>query len=193
MIPDFDGGNTTGKRRVNWAIYAACPKEQPLNGVESVAPGSVTGAAYQEFQQLLAEHFPPSARALFAHSRREDISIQPIYDGFVDSYVGQRTLLIGDAGTITRPHTASGATKALEDALALEALANNATDLSDLLARYDAERCGQARRVGEIGKRIGKAQVTDTPDWAAMTPASFTAWTAATLAGDDLYLYGETT
>ena len=191
MIPDFDGSNSPGKRRVNWAVYAPCPQNQSLDGVESVPPGAVTEAAYAEFQHLLATHFPPAIAALIGHSPREDISIQPIYDSVVDSYVSQRTLLIGDAGTMSRPHTASGATKALQDALALEKLANSANDLESLLTRYDEERCGEAKRVAEIGRRIGQAQVIDTPDWGRMTPADFDRWTKAMLAGQKLYLYGE--
>lgn len=191
MIPDFDGNNTAGHRRVNWAIYADSPKSQNLDGMVSVPPGQVSHAAYGELQDLITEHFPPSIRSFVAHSRCEDVSIQPIYDSIVNTYVGKRTLLIGDAGTITRPHTASGATKALEDALALETLAKDTTDISELLSRYDAERCVQAKTVGEIGKRIGQAQVIDTPDWGSMTTANFEDWTKAILAGDKLYLYGE--
>lgn len=191
MIPDFDGSNAAGRRRVNWAIYATSPDSQTINGIESVPPGDVPPAAYGELQKLLSDHFPPAIRDMIAHSPREDVSIQPIYDSIVDTYVGKRTLLIGDAGTMTRPHTASGATKALEDALALETLAKNSADLPDLLSRYDAERCVQAKTVSEIGRRIGRAQVTYTPDWGNMDAAAFEAWTKAILAGDKLYLYGE--
>ena len=191
MIPDFDGSNTPGKRRVNWAIYSACPKSQTLNGVESVPPGGVSKDAYAELQKLLSDRFPPVIKTLFAHSQRADVSIQPIYDSIVETYVGKRSLLIGDAGTMTRPHTASGATKALEDALALEKIATDATGLQDLLQRYDLERCGQAKTVSEIGRRIGQAQVSQTPDWGNMTPSDFENWTKAILAGEKLYLYGE--
>lgn len=191
MIPDFGGSTTRGNRRVNWAVYAPCPKAQPIEGIESVPPGAVTEAAFAEFQTLLTNYFPSAIRDLIAHSRREDVSIQPIYDSVVDTYVGSRTLLIGDAGTMTRPHTASGATKALEDALALESLAGTVQDLSDLLKKYDALRCGQGKTLSQIGRRIGQAQVVETPNWGAMSPEDFEAWHNAILAGDELYLYKE--
>ena len=35
----------------------------------------------------------------------------------VDAYVKDRVLVVGDAGAVSRPHTGSGATKALQDAL----------------------------------------------------------------------------
>ena len=191
MIPEFEGNNTPGNRRVNWAIYAPKPKKLVLRGVESEPPGSITPEVFAELQSLLATRFPPAIADLVAHSKREDVSIQPIYDSIVNTYISRRILLIGDAGTMTRPHTASGATKALEDALALETLAQEVSDLPEMLARYDAERCGHARTISGIGRRIGQAQVVDTPDWGNMTPADFEEWTKAILSGEKLYLYGE--
>lgn len=190
LIPDFDGSNTPGLRRVNWAVYAPCPQAQPLDGVESVPPGAVAKAAFAEFHALLDEKFPSAIRDLIAHSQHKDVSIQPIYDSIVDTYVSNRTLLIGDAGTMTRPHTATGATKALEDALALEDLAGQVGQLSELLSRYDAQRCGQAKTLSQIGRRIGNAQVVETPNWGAMSTGDFEDWHKAILSGDTLYLYG---
>ena len=191
MIPNFDGSTKPGQRRVNWAVYAPRPAAQPLNGVESIPPGGVTEAAFAEFQKLLNDHFPPAIRDLLAHTRHEDVSIQPIYDSIVETYVSDRTLLIGDAGTMTRPHTASGATKALEDALALETLAATAADLPDLLKSYDAQRCGQAKTLSQIGRRIGQMQVVETPNWGHMSPKDFENLHSVILSGDKLYLYGE--
>eukprot|EP00039_Didymoeca_costata_P029956 m.27211 g.27211 ORF g.27211 m.27211 type:complete len:408 (+) comp7876_c0_seq1:288-1511(+) len=191
MIPDFDGGNTPGRRRVNWGVYGPTPQGQPLDGIESIPPGKVTDATYGELQNMLQDHFPPAVRDLIAHSPQEEVSIQPIYDSVVDSFVGERTLLIGDAATMTRPHTASGATKALEDALALESLAMSCASLPDLLREYDELRCEGAKVLAEIGRRIGKAQVINTPNWGAMGPTDFATWTKAILAGDKLYIYGE--
>ena len=191
LIPNFDGSNSRRRRRINWAVYAPCPQAQQIRGVESVPPGAVTQAAFAEFQTLLTNNFPKAIGDLIAHSPREDVSIQPIYDSVVDTYVGIRTLLIGDAGTMTRPHTASGATKALEDALALESLAGNVGDLAELLKRYDALRCGQAKKLSRIGRRIGQAQVVETPNWGGMSSEDFEEWHKAMLSGDTLYLYGE--
>ena len=92
---------------------------------------------------------------------------------------------------MTRPHTASGATKALEDALALEKIAGTAESLSDLLESYDEQRCGQAKTLGQIGRRIGQMQVVETPNWGAMSSKDFEDLHKAILSGDKLYLYGE--
>ena len=90
-----------------------------IDGPSSVPPGSVAPALYRQFRQLVDETIPPSIRPL-VDSPREEISIQPVYDESVERYVSGRTALIGDAGTLSRPHTGSGATKAMQDARCIE-------------------------------------------------------------------------
>lgn len=191
LIPDFGGASTPGNRRVTWGVYAPCPRALKLKGIESEPPGSITPEVFSDLQSLLAAHFPPAVADLIAHTQREEVSIQPIYDSVVDTYISKRILLIGDAGTLTRPHTASGATKALEDALAIETLGKEAGDLSELLSRYNAQRCQRARIISEISRRIGQVQVVDTPNWADMTPADFEEMIQSILRGEELYLYDE--
>lgn len=191
MIPDFQGAAPAGARRVNWGVYTSCPPSLRLNGVESLPPGSVDPVSYASLLAVLDDHFPPAAAALVKHSPREHIAVQPIYDSVVDTYVSDRVLLLGDAGSTTRPHTASGATKALEDALAIDAIAQNAADLPDLLSRYDAVRCSEAKRISRLSRRIGQAQVVDTPEWSRMTPQDFEAWIKDTLSGEQLFIFGE--
>jgi len=185
-IPDSGGG-----RRINWAIYAPTPPNLSIVGTSSIPPGSVTPEVYAHLQRLVAENFPPDQRALVELSPRDEVSIQPIYDEQVDNYVYGRIALIGDAGSVSRPHTGSGATKAIEDALCLERLSAKHDDWDALLAAYGEERVARGRTLAEVGARIGKAQVKRTPEWGAMGPSEFEAWTQAILAGDSLYLYGD--
>ena len=63
-------------------------------------------------------------------------------------------------------------------------------DWSGLLAVYDEERTATGRSLVDLGRRIGRDQVEQTPRWAEMAPADFEAWTAATLSGEQLYFYG---
>ena len=185
-IPDVDGG-----RRVNWAIYAPKPPELVLDGPASVPPGAVDGALYAHLDALLTAYFPPDHAALVRQSPPAEVSIQPIYDEEVDHYVHGRVALIGDAGTVTRPHTGSGATKALRDARCLELLGQAHDDLDDLLAAYGQARSEAGRTLVRVGKNIGRGQVEDTPPWDRMTPADFERWTAGMLAGDSLYLFDD--
>jgi 2-polyprenyl-6-methoxyphenol hydroxylase-like FAD-dependent oxidoreductase len=116
--------------------------------------------------------------------------VQPIYDHAIPTYVAGRALLIGDAATITRPHTASGATKALPDALALEGACQEHESLDEALTAYNHERSVAGNELVELGRRLGRAQVEKTPDWASMTTDDFEAWTRAILAGQRLYHSG---
>src|SRR5262249_41182482 len=94
-----------GHRRVNWGIYAPQPPGLDFAEPTSIPPGEVTREYYTHLDRLLASAFPPDYEAVIRESPREEVSIQPIYDDLVDSYVHGRVLLIGDAGTVTRPHT----------------------------------------------------------------------------------------
>ena len=100
--------------------------------------------------------------------------------------------MVGDAGTVSRPHTGSGATKALQDALCLERLGREHDTWADLLAAYDAERTAAGVALVELGRRIGRDQIERTPPWATMSADDVAAWIKATLAGQRLYFYGDT-
>jgi 2-polyprenyl-6-methoxyphenol hydroxylase-like FAD-dependent oxidoreductase len=111
----------------------------------------------------------------------------------VDSYVHGRVMLISDAGTVTRPHTGSGATKALQDALCLARLGQEYDEWPDLLAAYDAERTAAGVSLVQLGRRLGRDLVEHTPDGGTMTAGDFEAWTKRTLSGERLYFYGNAT
>ena len=189
-IPDFhDAGAEIGQRRINWAIYAPSPEGLTFDEPSSIPPGAVSEELDCQFRALLERDFPVALRPFF-DSPREELSIQPIYDELIDSYVRDHVVLIGDAGTITRPHTGSGATKAMEDAVTIETLAEIHDNWPDLLAAYDADRSEHGRRITELGRRIGRDQVERTPPWSTMTPEDFETWTAGTLSGESLYFWG---
>jgi 2-polyprenyl-6-methoxyphenol hydroxylase-like FAD-dependent oxidoreductase len=190
-IPDFGDAGVAGERRVNWAIYAPQPAGLSFDEPTSVPPGDVGTGLYADLRRLLDEHFPDEYRSLF-DSPRPDVSIQPIYDQLVHTYVDGRLLLVGDAGTVSRPHTGSGATKAMQDALCLESLGREHDDWTSLATAYDADRTAVGRSLVELGRRIGRDQVESTPAWSTMTPADFDRWTKASLSGESLYFYGNT-
>jgi hypothetical protein len=99
------------------------------------------------------------------------------------TYVAGRVGLVGDAATVTRPHTGSGATKALQDALALERACQDHAAWDAVLAAYNSERCAAGNELVELGRRLGYGQVERTPDWLAMGPADFDRWTRGMLDG----------
>lgn len=188
-IPDFGDAGIAGARRVNWAIYAPQPAGLSFDEPTSVPPGGVDAELYTHLESLLDAAFPDEFRPLF-DSPRSEVSIQPIYDQLVDTYVDGRVLLVGDAGTVSRPHTGSGATKAMQDALCLESLGRHHDDWSTLANAYSDDRGAVGRSLVELGRRIGRDQVESTPPWSTMTPDDFDAWTTGTMSGESLYFYG---
>lgn len=170
----------------NWGIYATMPGWAPVGDTPWMPPGEVP----EDLVADLLRRFP-SVSELVRRTGPARLSVQPIFDMFAPGYVGPRTLLIGDAATVARPHTGAGALKALQDALALERIAASGGSWEQILAAYDAERRPVGNQTVELGRRLGKAQVLRTPDWTLMTPELFPQWIADTLEGRSSWLYSD--
>jgi 2-polyprenyl-6-methoxyphenol hydroxylase-like FAD-dependent oxidoreductase len=185
-IPDFEGPG--GGLRVNWGIYTTTPLELELDAPSSIPPGTVPPEVFVHLERLRATVIPSDLQPLWAGSS-DIVSIQPIYDQTVGRYVDGRLALIGDASTLARPHTGSGATKAMRDARCLEQLGALHDDWSSLLDAYDAHRAPAGRALVELGRRIGRDQVEQTPPWTTMGPDDFDAWASGSLSGQQLYFH----
>lgn len=174
-IPAPGGGS-----RVNWVLYTAPPeelaKELDLAEPTSVPPGRLNSELTAYLRALVAEHFPPYWAGRVLGTSPDATILQPIYDLEVPRYALGRLCLAGDAATVARPHTGGGSVKALQDAAALEAIWRTSTDGDDLMAAYDRNRTEVGADMVELGRRLGRAQVEETPDWAQMTEADFQAW-----------------
>jgi len=175
LIPDFGAG----RARVNWGIYTAMPEHLRFDDPVSLPRGSIGDELAALLDRLLTEHMPPYWADVARQTERSALSLQPIYDATVATYVAGRVLLIGDAGAVTRPHTASGATKALQDALALERACRQHHTWERALAAYDAERRDASAAVVEFGRRLGRALVEAPPPWTSMAGTDFEAWLQA--------------
>jgi 2-polyprenyl-6-methoxyphenol hydroxylase-like FAD-dependent oxidoreductase len=191
MIPGDEDRADVGHRRVNWAIYGPNPEGHVFDEPGSVSPGQIDEDLESVLHDLVAQHFPPWHKSVIDLTESHEISIQPIYDETVPGYVQNRVALLGDAGTVTRPHTGSGATKALQEAMLLEDLVAEHDDWQTVFAIYDHERTAAGNSIVELGRRIGAAQVQQTPPWADMKPTDFQQWTKDTLSGTRLYFYGD--
>ena len=193
LIPGFDQRADPGHRRLNWVVYSQPPAATDFADAASVPAGGVCDSHIGFLHRLVDAQLPPYWAEAVRVTTREHLSIQPIYDRAAPTYVSGRVALIGDAATVTRPHTGSGATKALQDALALEHACREHSSWDDALAAYDRERCAAGNELVELGRRLGEGQVERTPDWLAMSPADFDEWTRAMLGGHRLYHVGNVT
>jgi 2-polyprenyl-6-methoxyphenol hydroxylase-like FAD-dependent oxidoreductase len=169
--------------RLYWAVY--CESAAQL----STEIGPAAGDLPTGLGTLLSHHFPPYWAEAIARTKLDNVLVHQVVDLRTSRYHAHRIALIGDAATVARPHTGSGATKAVQDALTLARLCGEHGDWADVLTAYDAQRHPVGAELVELGQRIGRAQVTATPPWTAMTPDNFTEWMHAILAGRRLYLY----
>jgi len=177
LIPDLGGG-----RRMNWAVYLAVPGARRFRDPTSVPPGAVGAELLAHLHRVL-RHFPDYWAEVVLASERSELTLQPIYETAVRSYVADRLLLIGDAATLVRPHSGSGATKALQEAIALGRAAAGHGSWNRVLGGYDRDRRPPGNALVELSRRLGDAQVRHTPPWRTMGPTDFTSWHAATVAG----------
>jgi 2-polyprenyl-6-methoxyphenol hydroxylase-like FAD-dependent oxidoreductase len=134
---------------------------------------------------LLTRELPPAWASALRKTAREDVFVQPIYDFEAPAYAKHRMLLLGDAGAVGRPHAAAGAVKAMQDAATLLRLWPTATGLDDLATRYDAARRPAGHAVVALARRIGEAQVLNTPDWSAFEETTFVPWLTAQMEAPD--------
>ncbi|MFC9993478.1 FAD-dependent monooxygenase [Nocardia sp. NPDC127526] len=188
FIPDAPPPRGTGGRRLNWGVYAYPPSTP--RSEHGHPPGSAPELA--TFVKALAtQHFPRRWTQLIEATADTEIAMHPVYDLSVSAYTRGRLALAGDAGALARPHTASGAVKAIDDALTFQRALREAPSLPAALADYNESRCAEGNRLTALGRRIGHAQVEETPDWSRMDAPAMADWTRHTLAGTGHYLYAD--
>src|SRR5262249_8721538 len=113
--------------------------------------------------------------------------VQSIYDIQITYYHRRRICLLGDAAALARPHASVGAVKAMEDAIALSTAlsAHHAVDAA--LEHWDKEQCSEGNRLVALSRVIGKATVTDVPDWRSMTGKLMEQWFSGLMSGKKWY------
>lgn len=168
------------ERLLAYAIYATPPADS-TGDVDRPAP---------YVREIAEEHFPSEWADIVARGEHTSMVCHPVTDLHAPRAAEPPFLLAGDASCVTRPHTASGAVKALQDALCLEESLRLSASPAEALRRYTRERTAEGARLLELGRRLGSAQVERTPDWSSMGQGEVDTWCRDTLAGSTSYLYG---
>lgn len=158
-----------GEHAVNCLIYEKITAHHALfkndwKKADQNIPASLLPPSYLEYyQNLVKSEFPPYARNLFL---KGSPFIQSIRDTLIDSYYRNRIALVGDASTLLRPVTGSGATKGLQDALALEKQLKEVSSIDQAFTSWGNARAKAAKHLYELGKALSDFYVMDPPDWA---------------------------
>ncbi|MEE1753835.1 FAD-dependent monooxygenase [Streptomyces sp. SP18CS02] len=174
-IPDGRGGH-----RANWVLFTAPPPGH------RAAPHTreATGPLRDHLARVVETRLPPYWADLIRLTAPDELFMQPMYDFSAPRYAIGALALTGDAATVARPHTGAGAVKALQDAVALEASAAAATTWRQALAAYDTDRTAAGRTMADLGRRLGRALVEETPDWHTMDQSALEAfWRRADASG----------
>ncbi len=179
FVPGREGEVEVGRRRLNWGIYAAIdPPPAP------VAPGGLSREQLDRVRSLAAELGARCEEIVLATDAQ---FVQPIYDLRVPSYRRGRVCLLGDAATVARPHTAGGVPKAVHDAISLAAALRAHPTIDEALSAWDRERTAAGHDLVTLGEALGRAVVTDVPDWSVMDAAGTEAWWESAMKGRTWY------
>ncbi|OAJ54857.1 hypothetical protein A6V36_08430 [Paraburkholderia ginsengiterrae] len=164
LIPGLDGALEPGKRRFNWlwyrneadvaAMHRHLTDAQGHRHHSSISPGQLSAASFEELCELASRHLPAALQQLVRETRAP--FFQSIFDALSPEFSVGRVALIGDAACTVRPHTASGTSKAADDAVALAEALSVHTELhvKDVLALWAANRREAVSRLLEKGPEL---------------------------------------
>jgi 2-polyprenyl-6-methoxyphenol hydroxylase-like FAD-dependent oxidoreductase len=161
-VPGADEATVPGRRRYNVVWYRPADEEtrlpRLLTGRDgrrhdlSIPPGQVAIDAVAELYADADALLAPCCAEVVRLSREP--FIQAIYDLESPRLVFGRTILVGDAAFVARPHAGMGVTKAACDALTL-ARALAATDPDTALVEWERKRLRYGRALVERARWLG--------------------------------------
>ncbi len=162
-VPGRDGEIAPGRRAINFLWYHAA-SEPEVHAMSTDASGHCHGMAIPPplirkdvVAALRAEaldRLPPQHVDLLAAEPQP--FFQAIYDLECETLVFGRTVLLGDAAFVARPHVGAGVTKAALDAQGLaDALQSHGGDIASALALYERDRLAIGKRMVARARRLG--------------------------------------
>ena len=183
FVPGPNGSVAPGTRVVNWGMYVPVPqtalarfftdKEGRVHE-GSLPPGGMPLATESELKRKAEERLPGYYSDIV--ERSQNTFAYAIYDCHVPAYRKGRICLAGDAGAFARPHTAAGALKSINDAIALAEAIKQQNSPDEALNVWDAARTETNNKLVTYGNQLGRALVKEIPDWSTMDAASMQKW-----------------
>jgi 2-polyprenyl-6-methoxyphenol hydroxylase-like FAD-dependent oxidoreductase len=163
LIPGPAGELERGERRINWVWYWNVPESELselLTGRDgrsydfSIPPGQVGEHAIAAQDATAERVLSPQFLELWRATKEP--FIQPILDLAVDRMAFGRTILLGDAAFIPRPHTAGSTAKAAMNAISLgAALAAHPEGIGVALRSWEPSQLEYGRQLEFQGKALG--------------------------------------
>ncbi|HEX7910515.1 MAG TPA: FAD binding domain-containing protein [Paraburkholderia sp.] len=163
LVPGEDSTTEVGKRRWNWVWYRPMPSDSlsalmlDRNGVQrstSLPPGTTKDADIAELRSTASRLLAPTLQVLVQATKEP--FVQAIQDLRVEQMVFGRTILLGDAAYIPRPHTAGSTAKAAANAVALaQALSRGGERLPSALSGWEQQQRRLGISMSELGIALG--------------------------------------
>lgn len=164
FIPGEGLATGVGHRRLNWVWYvgatvterdALLVTREGRHRRSSLGRGMARDDAVADLMQKAPLELHPWFAQLVEAT--PDPFLQTIVDLAVPQTVVGRTVLIGDAAFVVRPHTAGGAAKAARDALAMaQALGDRRLDIDAALASFQQQQMAYGRELLRYGIQLGQ-------------------------------------
>jgi 2-polyprenyl-6-methoxyphenol hydroxylase-like FAD-dependent oxidoreductase len=165
LIPSETGDTGIGQRRLNWVWYWNLTEAEldPLltdaNGVRrayAMPPGELHPDQERK-QRKIAERVLPRAFKELLRATNEPF-VQAIMDLACPQLVFNRTILMGDASFVIRPHTAASTSKGIANAFALVGELAGKQELSESLEHWQRSELNRGQRLMSYGQGLGRSQ-----------------------------------
>jgi 2-polyprenyl-6-methoxyphenol hydroxylase-like FAD-dependent oxidoreductase len=162
-VPGRDGEVVPGQRAINFLWYHAASEDEVremstdatghCHGM-AIAPPLIRRDVVSRLYREASDQLPPQHVDLLRAEPQP--FFQAIYDLECERLVFGRTVLLGDAAFVARPHVGAGVTKAALDAQCLaDRLRAHGDDISSALASYQRDRLTIGKRMVARARRLG--------------------------------------
>ncbi len=168
-----------GCRTLNWGIYDKMSPEMatslvPGFSLDNPTANRIGDAARKRLKELAVNVLPEALRQVALDTN--NLFVQPIVDILPERLARGRSVLVGDASAVLRPHSASGISKAVQNVLALSNSIAGSDDLDLAIRQWEQAQLESLVQLSRLTQALGAGMVTDAPDWNLMTPDDMPAW-----------------
>ncbi|GAA4328923.1 FAD binding domain-containing protein [Mucilaginibacter gynuensis] len=161
LVPGLNGELTEGKRLYNWVWYQNKTKDElrdlltDQNGLQrdfTVPAGYLSKASVEDLNQAAFEQLPPVLRDRVLQTAQP--FLQVILDMAVPQMYNGNVVVLGDASSLVRPHTASGTAKAYRDAVTLAMSLEEHPDTKTALGFWNKQQFRHAKALAIHGQQL---------------------------------------
>ena len=191
-IPSNEQSTSAQKYTLNWGIYDKVDIDllskllPDATSSEASSAHSLNDLAKRHLRNLLNKNIPSLSANLFHQTSAP--FVQAIVDLDSKKLVTSNIALIGDAAAVLRPHAASGAVKAIDNALSFAQALQSTSSISDNLKDWQRKELPKLRQQVNLSKTLGEGLVSSSPIWADMSETEMSNWWQAMLEGKKWYM-----